>query len=84
LDAHQVTWKCYNLGHGLGSTGSLEHFNGLTFFKKWQNDQRLTFTEDDYNADLKAGTFLIFLLPEQITTLPTAIQQARQSLRVMA
>src|SRR6516225_3794642 len=44
LDAHHVSWKCYNLGLGLGSTGSLEQFNGLTYFKKWQNDRRLQYT----------------------------------------
>jgi phospholipase C len=68
LDAHQVSWKCYNLGLGLGSTDPLEHFNGLTFFKKWQNDQRLKFTEDDYNADLQAGTLpqVSFLITEDL------------------
>jgi phospholipase C len=68
LDAHQVSWKCYNLGLGLGSTGSLELFNGLTFFKKWQNDQRLKFTENDYHADLYAGTLpqVSFLITEEL------------------
>ena len=84
LDAHQVTWKCYNLGLGLGSTGSLEHFNGLTFFKKWQNDQRLTFTEDDYNADLQAGTLpqVAFLITEEFISEhpPTDIQSGQQKM----
>ena len=84
LDAHQVSWKCYNLGLGLGSTGSLEHFNGLTLFKKWQNDQRLTFTEDDYNADLQAGTLpqVSFLITEELISEhpPTDIQMGQQKM----
>lgn len=32
LDAHHVTWKCYNLGLGTGS--SLEEFNPLVYFKR--------------------------------------------------
>jgi phospholipase C len=84
LDAHQVSWKCYNLGLGLGSTGSLEHFNGLTFFKKWQNDQRLQFTEDDYNADLKAGNLpqVSFLITEEFISEhpPTDIQSGQQKM----
>jgi phospholipase C len=68
LDAHRVSWKCYNLGLGLGSLGSLEHFNGLTFFKRWQNDPRLEFREEDYNADLRAGTLpqVSFLITEEL------------------
>jgi phospholipase C len=68
LDAHRVSWKCYNLGLGLGSSGSLEHFNGLTFFKRWQNDPRLQFREEDYNADLRAGTLpqVSFLITEEL------------------
>jgi phospholipase C len=84
LDAHQVSWKCYNLGLGLGSTGSLEHFNGLTFFKNWQNDQRLRFTEDDYNADLQAGTLpqVSFLITEELISEhpPTDIQMGQQKM----
>src|SRR5205823_5312990 len=30
LDAHNISWKCYNLGVGTGS--SLEDFNSLSFF----------------------------------------------------
>jgi phospholipase C len=52
LDAHKVSWKCYNL-QGTGSSG---HYHALTFFKKWQNDDRLYFKEDDYYTDLRAGT----------------------------
>ncbi len=64
LDAYKVSWKCYNLGQGKGSTS--EHYNGLTFFKKWQNDPRLFFKEDDYNADLRAGSLpqVSFLITE--------------------
>ncbi len=84
LDAYHVSWKCYNLGLGLGSTGSLEHFNGLTFFKKWQNDQRLKFTEDDYNADLQAGTLpqVSFLITEELISEhpPTDIQMGQQKM----
>ena len=84
LDAHQVTWRCYNLGLGLGSTGSLEHFNGLTFFKKWQNDHRLTFTEDDYYADLHSGTLpqVSFLITEELISEhpPTDIQSGQQKM----
>ncbi len=84
LDAHQVSWKCYNLGLGLGSTGSLEHFNGLTFFKKWQNDQRLQFTEDDYKADLQSGTLpqVSFLITEALISEhpPADIQSGQHSM----
>jgi phospholipase C len=84
LDAHQVSWKCYNLGLGLGSTGSLEHFNGLTLFEKWQNDQRLHFSEDDYNADLQAGTLpqVSFLITEELISEhpPTDIQMGQQKM----
>ena len=84
LDAHHVSWKCYNLGLGLGSTGSLELFNGLTFFKKWQNDQRLKFTEDDYHADLQAGTLpqVSFLITEELISEhpPTDIQMGQQKM----
>ncbi len=67
LDAHHVSWKCYNLGLGLGSSGS-KLFNGLTFFKHWQNDSRLKFKEDDYNDDLQAGTLpqVSFLITEEL------------------
>lgn len=84
LDAHHVSWKCYNLGLGLGSAGSLEHFNGLTFFKKWQNDQLLRFTEDDYTADLQAGTLpqVSFLITEELISEhpPTDIQMGQQKM----
>jgi phospholipase C len=56
LDAHNVTWKCYNLGTGLGSVPEVEFFNALPFFKRWVNDPRLNFRESDYYNDLKHGT----------------------------
>jgi len=84
LDAHRVSWKCYNLGLGLGSSSLLEHFNGLTFFKHWQNDQRLQFREEDYNADLKAGTLpqVSFLITEELISEhpPADIQMGQQKM----
>ena len=66
LDAFHVSWKCYNLGQGTGSTLSLSHYNGLNFFKKWNSDPRLQFKEKDYNEDLLKGTFpqVSFLITE--------------------
>src|ERR1700694_3430278 len=56
LDAHHVSWKCYNLGIGLGSIPEVEFFNALPFFKKWQFDRRLFYSELDYHKDLKQDT----------------------------
>ena len=56
LDEHKVSWKCFNLGTGLGSIPEVEFFNPLPFFKKWQNDKRLDYTESDYYNDLKQNT----------------------------
>ncbi len=84
LDTYHVSWKCYNLGLGLGSSGSLEHFNGLIFFKRWQNDPRLQFKEDDYNADLRAGTLpqVSFLITEELISEhpPTDIQMGQHKM----
>ncbi len=68
LDAHHISWKCYNLGVGTGT--SLEDFNVLIYFKKWQNDSRLQFQEDDYYSDLKAGTLpqVSFLITESLVS----------------
>jgi phospholipase C len=55
LDAQQITWKCYNIGLG-STTNSLEVFNTLIFFSKWQNDSRIKFTENDYYNDLQVGS----------------------------
>ena len=56
FDAHHVSWKCYNLGVGLGSIPEVEFFNALPFFKKWQFDRRLFYSELDYHNDLKKNT----------------------------
>lgn len=53
LDAHAVSWKCYNLGSGLGSVPEVEFFNPLPFFKKWQTDRRLYYNALDYYNDVK-------------------------------
>lgn len=68
LDAHNITWKCYNLGAGTGT--SLEDFNVLVYFSKWQNDKRLTYNEDDYQNDLKNGTLpqVSFLITEALVS----------------
>lgn len=68
LDAHHISWKCYNLGTGTGS--SLEDFNILVYFKRWQNDPRISFTEDDYQQDLGAGTLpqVSFLITEALVS----------------
>jgi len=82
LDQHNITWKCYNLGLGTGSSSILEGYNALTFFKKWQNDSRLQFQEDDYYNDLKAGTLpqVSFLITEDlISEHPPADIQMGQS-----
>ena len=56
LDEHKVSWKCYNLGTGLGSVPEVEFFNALSFFKRWQRDSRLQFKGSDYYNDLNQGT----------------------------
>lgn len=68
LDAQNVSWKCYNLGPGTGSAAKLEGFNALTFFKRWEEDSRLQFKEEDYYEDLKAGTLpqVSFLITENL------------------
>ncbi len=65
LDAGNITWKCYNYGLGT-TTSTLEVFNTLIFFQKWQNDPRIKFTETDYYNDLQAGTLpqVSFLITE--------------------
>jgi phospholipase C len=66
LDASHVSWKCYNLGKGTGSTPSLTHYNALNLFKKWHSDPRLQFKEKDYNEDLLSATLpqVSFLITE--------------------
>jgi len=80
LSEYHITWKCYNLGKGTGSTSS-GHWNALIFFKKWMNDPRLQFKENDYYADLHAGTLpqVSFLITEQsISEHPPASIQTGQ------
>jgi phospholipase C len=55
LDTQQISWKCYNVGLG-STTNSIEVFNTLIFFSKWQNDARIKFSDTDYYNDLNAGT----------------------------
>lgn len=68
LDAYGISWKCYNLGLGLDTFDDLEHFNPLTFFRRWVQDARLRPDEDEYYADLKAGTLpqVAFLITESL------------------
>jgi len=68
LDAHGISWKCYNLGLGLGRFDDLEHFNPLTLFRRWGQDPRLKPSEDEYYADLQAGTLpqVAFLITESL------------------
>jgi phospholipase C len=77
-----VSWKCYNLGIGTGT--SLEDFNVLVYFKRWQNDPRLNFKEDDYQKDLNAGTLpqVSFLITESLISEhpPADIQMGHHSM----
>lgn len=68
LDKYKISWKCYNLGLGLGSNSTLEDFNGLNYFQKWQDDPRLQYSEDDYHNDLNNGTLpqVSFLITEDL------------------
>jgi len=56
LDAHHVSWKCYNLGLGLGSFPEVEFLNALPLFKRWQSDQRLHYPAADFYNDVSSGT----------------------------
>ena len=56
LEDHGISWKFYNLGLlGLGSTPEIEFINALPFFKRWYQDKRLHFSEQDLFNDMKAG-----------------------------
>ncbi|MDQ6660583.1 MAG: alkaline phosphatase family protein [Chloroflexota bacterium] len=70
LEDHGITWKCYNLGTGLGSVPEVEFFNALPFFKRWYKDSRLHGREKDYYNDLKAGTLpqVTFLISDAFTS----------------
>lgn len=68
LDTHGISWKCYNLGVGTGT--SLEDFNAFVFFKRWQHDERLTLKEDDYKNDLQSSKLpqVSFLITEALVS----------------
>jgi phospholipase C len=71
LDAHGVSWKCYNMGTGTGSlVNDVEGYNGLAYFRRWQNDPRLYYPIEAYDADLRAGTLpqVSFLITEAIVS----------------
>ena len=70
LEDHHISWKCYNLGTGLGSVPEVEFFNAMPFFKRWYKDPRLHFKEKDYYNDLKAGTLpqVTFLISDAFTS----------------
>jgi Phosphoesterase family len=84
LDKYKVTWKCYNLGLGLGGISWLEHFNALNFFQNWQNDDHLQFSEDDYHNALSVGTLpqVSFLIIEELISeyLPLNIQDGQKKM----
>ncbi len=87
LDASHVSWKCYNLGRGTGSTPALMHYNALNYFKKWHRDPRLQFKEKDYEEDLLTGTLpqVSFLITDgQISEHPPDnIQKGQQKMAQM-
>ena len=70
LEEHHISWKCYNLGTGLGSVPEVEFFNAIPFFKRWYKDPRLHFKEKDYYNDLKAGNLpqVTFLISDAFTS----------------
>jgi len=84
LDKYKISWKCYNLGLGLGSNSTLEDFNGLNYFQKWQDDPRLQYSEDDYHSDLNNGTLpqVSFLITEDLISEhpPGNIQMGQQKM----
>ncbi|GLV53494.1 hypothetical protein KDH_03470 [Dictyobacter sp. S3.2.2.5] len=83
LDQYKISWKCYNLGSGTGSSPTqLEGYNALAYFKKWVNDSRLYLPESAYYNDLKQGTLpqVSFLITESaISEHPPADIQMGQS-----
>lgn len=46
----------------------MEDFNPFVHFKRWQNDERLYFSEDDYHTDLSDSTLpqVSFLITEAL------------------
>lgn len=83
LDDYSITWKCYNLGVGTGSY--LEDFNALTYFKRWQHDKRLYYSQHDYYTDLKAGNLpqVSFLITESLISEhpPADIQMGQRAMK---
>lgn len=65
LDAHGITWKCYNLGLG----AVLAEFNALMFFSRWYRDPRLYRPASELYADLRNGTLpqVSWLIPSVFT-----------------
>jgi phospholipase C len=70
LDAYQISWKCYNLGTGMGSTPEIEFINALPFFKRWFQDRRLYYGGADYYRDLKEGSLpqVSYLISDAISS----------------
>ena len=70
LDDHHISWKCYNLGTGMGSTPEVEFINALPFFKRWFQDRRLYFREADYYHDLNEGSLpqVSYLISDAFTS----------------
>ena len=70
LDDHNISWKCYNLGTGMGSTPEVEFINALPFFKRWFKDKRLYYRETDYYNDLKEGSLpqVTYLISDAFTS----------------
>jgi len=68
LDAHHISWKCYNLGTIFSSIPEVEFFNALPFFKKWQLDPRLYYSWLDYYRDVASNRLpqVSFLISESV------------------
>lgn len=86
LDAHHISWKCYNLGLGTGSQPTAaEGYNALAYFQQWELDPRLYYQEADYYSDLNAGTLpqVSFLITESLISEhpPADIQMGQQKMQ---
>jgi len=84
LDASLLSWRCYTLDQGTGSTPSTIDYNVLKLFKKWHSDLRLQFKEKDYKEDLLSGTLpqVSFLITEDGISEhpPENIQKSQQKM----
>ena len=82
LDAHGISWKCYNMGLGTGT--ALEDFNPFVFFKRWQHDKRLYQSEHQYYEDLQSDNLpqVSFLITEALISEhpPADIQMGQHAL----